>query len=303
MMNRTLSIVSCFLIVLLAACGGSNNGTDVVLDDSTSVMDTPRDDSTTEVRIKRTQLIFHTIPSPLETANMFLKAGMTYDPALLNPIDNVSNYSTSAQQALNLGVYGADLSCASIFDQTQESMFYLNCSKKLADKLGVSSAFDEKTMERFERNINNRDSLMNLINDSYWKTDAYFQEGERENMSALIISGGWIEGLYLGTQMMESQGINDNIASKIAEQKYSYENLLDLLHTFNNDLDIDAVKSDLLKLEDIFERIKVIEGKTDIIENEDGSTTIGGGATLSYTNDDIKEIATVVKELRTKITG
>ena len=301
-MNYLNKVLVLLLAMVIIACGDDQTPDSNVVDiDSTEMADTPKNDSTTKARIKRTQLIFHTIPSPLETSNMFLKAGMNYDPALLNPVENVSNYSTSTSQALNLGVYGADLSCASIFDQTQESMFYLNCSKKLADKLGVSSAFDERTMERFERNINNRDSLMNLINDSYWRTDAYFQEGERENMSALIIAGGWIEGLYLGTQMMETQGINDNIARKIAEQKYSYENLLDLLETFSDDPEVVKIKEGLLKLKPVFDSIKVVEGSTSVTKNEDGSTTIGGGATLKYTNEDIKKISAITKELRTKI--
>lgn len=284
----------------MTSCG-SNNGDDIDTNDTTDVVQA--NDSTLNVRINRTQLIFHSIPSPLETANMFLVGGMDYDPELLNPIDNLSKYSTSYKEALNLGVYGADLSYASIFDQTQECMFYLNASKKLSDALGVSEAFDEATMERFETNINNRDSMMVMINECYWRTDAYFKEGERENMSALIITGGWIEGLYMGTQMMQRQGYNENVAGKIAEQKYSYDNLLGLLDTFEGDEEVKVVKDLVLKLHPLFEKIEVVDGSTSVTQNDDGSSTIGGGATLKYAKEDIEAITSTIAEVRNEITS
>ena len=43
--------------------------------------------------------------------------------------------------------FGADLSYASVFNHTQESMFYTSCAKKLADRLGVLSAFNDSTLE------------------------------------------------------------------------------------------------------------------------------------------------------------
>ena len=101
----------------------------------------------------KAQNIFYSIPSPIELAQLIQKAGAKYNKDLLNPIKNVSKYMSNTSKALNLGVYGADLSYTSVFDDnTQESIFYLAATRKLAESLGVGNAFDEKTVDRIQAN-------------------------------------------------------------------------------------------------------------------------------------------------------
>ena len=78
----------------------------------------------------------------LEAAEIFKTEGIIYDKNYLNAVENVNNYITNTQKALNFGVYGVDLSYATIFDQTQACMLYINCSKKLAEELGLTNVFD-----------------------------------------------------------------------------------------------------------------------------------------------------------------
>ena len=183
----------------LFSCG-SDTGQETLANDQQT---TESGDENSRERAAKAKKVFYTVPSPYETALIFERSGVGYNIGVLNPIDNVNNYSTNVKQALNFGVYGADLSYANIFDQSQQCMFYMNCAKKLADGLGITSAFDAETMERIEANMNNRDSLMNIINDAYWVADGYLKENEQDFLSALIISGGWIEGLYLGTVTLD----------------------------------------------------------------------------------------------------
>ena len=91
-----------------------------------------------------------------------------------------------------------------IFNQNQESILYLSCTKKLADKLGLSKAFNDEVIERMEMNVDNRDSLLTIISDTYYNLDSYLKENDRDHISAMIIAAGWIEGLYLGTQIANS---------------------------------------------------------------------------------------------------
>jgi len=58
-------------------------------------------------------------------------AGATYNEKLLNPLSNLSNYTTSKSMALNLGIYTTDLSFASLFDQTQTAINYMQAAKKI----------------------------------------------------------------------------------------------------------------------------------------------------------------------------
>jgi len=278
---------------LLFACGGDENTEAVVDENNVEVTD----EQIIE-RAEKAQKVFQTIPSPYETAMLFEESGIGYNAEILNPVENVSKYTTSLQQALNLGVYGADLSYANIHDQSQESMFYMNCSKKMADALGVAGAFTPEAIERIEENMNNRDSMMAIVSDAFWTCDGYLKENGQDNLSALIIAGGWIEGLYIGTRGLQTDNPNKDLMQRIAEQKYSLDNLLDLVGSYDND-EINSIKASLERLKTSFNKIEVTENEATV---EEGDTpTIGGGSTLNYTPETINEIATTIETIRNEI--
>ena len=249
--------------------------------------------------LQKLNLFFQTLPSPFETATLFQEAGAGYDAGTTNPVENVNNYSTNTQKALNLGVYGADLSYANIFDQSQESMFYMNCSKKLSDGLGITAAFDAETMERIEENMNNRDSLMIIINDAFWITDAHLKENGQNHLSALIITGGWIEGLYLGTAALNKDAPDDKLMQRIADQKYSLNNLVELLGSYDN-AEVDDVAQKIRTLQMVYDKIEESDEEA-TISNDGGVATIGGGSTLTYEAQTILEITDVIQKIRNEI--
>ena len=278
---------------LLVACGGE---TEQPVEDK--VVETI-DSTVTPERAEKAQLVFQTVPSPFETASIFQNAGATYNADITNPVENVNKYSTNVQKALNLGVYGADLSYANIFDQSQESMFYMNCSKKMADGLGVTTAFNAETLERIEENMNNRDSLMTIINDAFWISDAYLKENGQDNLSALIISGGWIEGLYLGTKSLNKETPDEELMKRIADQKYSINSLMELLATYK-DVDVNNLSQKLAALKAVYDKIEEDE-KEATVTNDDDMPTLGGGSTLKYESATIFEIATETEKIRNEI--
>lgn len=280
------------LLLVLFSCGGESTEQD-------DNLATNNNSDLTDERIDKAKKVFYTIPSPYETALIFESSGVSYNIGLLNPIDNVSNYSTSDKQALNFGVYGADLSYANIFDQSQQCMFYMNCAKKLADQLGVTAAFDAETIERIERNLNNRDSLMNIINDSYFIADSHLKENQQDYLSALIIAGGWIEGLYIGSSTLRKGKPNEAIMKAIADQKYAMESLVDLMDLYNNE-EVTILKTKLMIIKASFDKITETSTETSV-NNEKSVAVIGGGTSLTYTPEIILEIAQNVKTLRNEI--
>lgn len=278
--------------VALAACGGSSTDTDDVIVNNT-------DTSSLNQRIEKTQKVFYTIPSPYETALIFESSGVTYNSGILNPVDNVKKYTTKDKQALNFGVYGADLSYSNIFDQSQQSMFYMNCAKKMADELGITSAFDAETIERIERNINNKDSLMSIINDSYWIADSHLKENQQEYLSALSIAGGWIEGMYLGSAGLKKEKPSEAIMNTIANQKYAIENLISLLELYNQN-ETKQLREKLIPIKSGFDKIVETSSPSSVNSNEK-IAVIEGGSTLQYTPEIIFEITQNIKKLRDEI--
>ena len=236
--------------------------------------ETPILSELTPERVEKVQEVFATIPSPMETADLFYRSEMEYIPGATNPAENVNNYVTNGKKALNLGVYGADLSYANVFDQSQESMIYINCSKKMSDGLDVSSAFDIATIERIERSVNNRDSLMVIIDDAFKIIEAHLNETGQDHLSALIMTGGWIEGLYLGTRTLDKENPDVELMNRIVAQKTSLTSLMDLLITYDNTAVI-AVENKMKPLQAAYDKVdEKADNKAAVLEIEAAVTQI-----------------------------
>ncbi|MFW6202716.1 MAG: hypothetical protein ACOC30_00295, partial [Marinilabilia sp.] len=128
---------------------------------------------------QKSKMIFYSLPSPLETAMLIKRTGAGFDPDILNPLENRSRYNTNFKMALNLGIYSADMSYASLFDQTQITIEYMGNARELADELGIMEAVDEETIQELEENMNNREVVMNIISETFMNSNAYLSENNR----------------------------------------------------------------------------------------------------------------------------
>ncbi len=245
--------------------------------------------------------VFYSIPSPIEISSLLKKAGATYDKKYLNSANNVSRYTSTPSMALNLGVYGADLSFTSIFDQSQESMSYLNGCSKLSQGLGIASAFNETILKRIEKNLSNKDSLLDIVADAYWTSDATLKENQQENVASLIIAGGWIEGLYIATQIASSTN-NKAIMQRIGEQKLSLNNLIGLLDAYKNDDAVKTTSEQLVDLKTVFDPIEMTNSRAAATTDEaTGVTTISNESTVDLSVEQLKAISEKIQVIRNSI--
>ena len=288
-----IGIVACLIAVLFACNSESEQNIESEPEEEEVVIK--------EIKVKKTGKVFYTIPSPLEMTLLIKKAGASFDKDIVNPAANSSKYVTNTSMALNLGVYGADLSYASIFDQTQETLRYFAVAKKLADGIGISSAFGKSTLSRIESNINNRDSLMSIISDSYWETDAYLKENKRSSTSALVITGGWVEGLYIATKLAVSTSNNKEIVSRIGEQKLSLNNLIAMLNSYDDE-NIAEILNDLNELRGIYEKVELTYYREEpSINVETKVTTIHTTSKISISETELSNISDKIASIRHNI--
>lgn len=296
--NSLIRLLPVAAVMLLYSCDSTHSPDSAIVESSvtTGFLD--------EVSIKnaqKVQEIFYSVPSPMEMASILKKSGATYDISLLNDVKRVSEYTTASSRALNLGIYGADLSYASIFNQNQEAIIYLSCSKKLADNLGVTKAFDDSTIERMEANVENRDSLLNIISETYYMLDAYLKENGRDHISAMVIAAGWVEGLYLATTIA-SKDVNPDplLLRRIAEQKLSLNNLEDLVKAYNKGNQLNEILDDLKRIRTAYDKVQMKKEKSTVGVSADGSTVIGGATQTEMSKETLEEITKVVNEIRTR---
>ncbi len=189
-------------LLLLTACGPSAG------EDDTNVADSTLQDTASLNQRLNTQIVFFNIPSPVETSQLLRDAGADYDAAMTNDPTIFKTYASEEARAVNLGIYGADLSFAGVFENTQESMTFLKCVNSLSKDLGIVEAFDEKTADRIERNRENRDSVLEIVSNSFWEADSYLKENARQGTSSLIVAGGWVEGMYIASRVYEKSKEN-----------------------------------------------------------------------------------------------
>ena len=243
------------------------------------------------------------IPSPIQTAMLIEKSGAQYDKKFLNDAKKASTYATNFQKALNLGVYGADVGYVTMYDQSQDALKYLGVINKLSDELGVTSAFDENTIKRFEANFGQRDSMLNLVSMSYRSADAFLKDNDRLNVGALIIAGGWLETVYFTTQLAVKSG-NKEIINRVGEQKYTLNNIVKMLTPYYDQTEYDALVDELIEMAYDLDAIDIKytydEPTVDVASK---TTTINSKTEVVITKEHLKAIADRVEKLRNKIVG
>jgi hypothetical protein len=297
--QRTLQVLSLGMIfTMLAGCssqGGTKKTDEVTVDQSEIDTKAVKD-------LGQVKNIFYSLPSPLETAMLIKTAGAKYNEELLNPIRNVDNYNTSKSMALNLGIYTTDLSFASLFDQTQTAIKYMGNAKKLADKMGILDAIDNNTIARLEENVNNRDVIMDIISETFMSSSAYLNEANRKSQAAIVLVGGWVEGLYIATQLVGNAPIKDNkLVQRIVDQKYSLDIVMHLLDSdeVKDNADVTSVKNEMVDLKKIFDKITITTSKIEPVYDKDTKvTTLKSKSVIEITPDTFKELTNKVKATR-----
>ena len=292
-MTGALTALSLGTMVLFS-CGAGNETADQPAVEANM-------DSLQMARMEELQKIFFSIPAPMEMASLIKGMGYSYDGSMLNPIEGATRYTGEVSQAVNLGIYGADLSYASMFEQKQESMNYLAAAQRLAREMGVDGALNDEIIERLQSNQDSRDSLLKIVSEAYSDLNGYLKENNRIEVSALVVAGGWLEALYLSTRYAEND--NPELQKRIAEQKYSLTNLINYFQEFGEHEKLAGMKADLLVLQALFDKVSIEAGTTELKKESDGMVVIGNQSKVNMTPETLKEIATKVAEIRSKYTA
>ena len=171
------------------------------------------------------------ISSPVEIASILQKMKVPFSTGYLASSIDDSRLSTSFGKALKLGILGADLGYLNMYEKTGTAIDVLSSIKKLADGINVGQFFDFETLKRLSLNRSNLDSLLFLSQNSYNLIDKYLRDKGRGQLSALMITGVWIEGQYLATQVLK-QHPDTLLRNKVGEQKVILNDLIMLISPY-----------------------------------------------------------------------
>ncbi len=291
MLNKNV-LAAVIAVVFLTSCGDpkKEDGKDELVETKDTVLNT----------VVNVGGELFSVPSPIQTALLIQKSGITYDKSILHASNKVNTFTTDYSKSLNLGIYGADLGYVSLYNQTQDALGYLASVKQLAYKLGISAAFDASTMERIKNNVTNKDSMMVLVGIAYRGSDAYLKNNQRSNVSSLILTGGWIESMHFSVTAYKSKP-TEGVRFRIAEQKQALSSLLKILGS-STEPEVVALTAQLSELSKIYDGIQFkynfVEPVTDTTKR---LTYINSTTEVIVSDEQIALITDKIKEIRNKI--
>ncbi len=254
-------------------------------------------------KINTAKKIFYSLPSPLETAMLIKTANASYDASLMNPVSNADDYNTNMELALNLGIYSTDLSYASFFNQSQATLNYIEAAKKMADGLEILDAIDEQTIERLEENLNNRDVIIDIISETLLNSTSFLEDRGLQATSAIILVGGWVEGLYIATNLVpEGVDLNTNpLVERIVDQKLSMDIVINLLENNKESIEVQTLLNDVKEIKKIYDKVEIEQSETTAVEDpKTNVTTLKSESSYDISKEIFEELAAKVKELRTR---
>lgn len=245
------------------------------------------------------------VPSPIQLAGVIQKVQLPYNKELLNSVNKYQNYTTTFKQALNLGIYGANLGYINVFEQLPDAAAYFGAIRALSKELGIMNTFNEETMKRIERNNGNKDSLLYIASIMYRESDQYLMDAERNEVGALILAGGWVESLYLLTHIQLAKDMKPEIKDLIGQQKSALNNLIDILRPHYGKIsnEYDSFLENLSELAAIFDDINVKYTFKSVKTDEANRITIVDSQTETVIDlQHIETISRKIEHLRNSIT-
>lgn len=288
--------------ILLTACPGGD--TDPNTDPEIQIEDTTKLE-TSEVNPLNVVPVggaMFSVPSPIQLGSIIQKSGAPYNEDILNNPKSYEGYVDLVSQSLNLGVYGADLGYCALYDKQQESIGYIRSAQKLSDILGISDAFDIKTIQSVERNLDNKDSLLYIISNSYRKADDYLQTSDLKHIGALIIVGGWIESVHFAG-ILGKENKSEEVVDMIGMQKHTINTMLDkMLERHFNEPGVEEVYNDLDDIRTSFNKVNIKYEYIAPETNKDKkTTTLKSKAIVEMSDEVFNEIVEKINTIRTKI--
>lgn len=249
---------------------------------------------------KDEEIVFYNLFSPVELTYLVSKKEAFYNSALLNPLNNITKYNSSAKVAVNLGVYGADISYLWMFNQQQQALSYKAAIQRLTDQIEIPTDFVNLSYDNAEANSQNFDSLVHIAKVTYWKTDAHLKETGREHSASLVLLGGWIETLYIATHMYDEP--SSRLLGKIAIQKFSLNSLISLLQLSQENIEVSEYLLLLKKLKRKFDELDVkFPPESLVIDTSLKHIKLNDHESLSLESKDFADIKRVTRQIRNHI--
>ena len=246
--------------------------------------------------------IYYGILTPVQISTIFNRLGIPYNNEVLNPITNKDLYLSSSKASINTGIYGVDFGYLKLFGLGQQMIDYMVTIREMSNKLGIPDSYLTEPIKKVQNDTSEPDTILFLMNDAYTKMETHLREGGRESTAGLMVMGGWIEAMYIATQLVYNPEKPDaEVIQKIAEQKYTLTTLLSFLKNYYDDPVVVYYSKKLKYLKNYFDSFDIYFKKGDLEIDTAKQVFRSTGSKMTVSVETLNKIKDYVAKLRTEM--
>jgi hypothetical protein len=172
------------------------------------------------------------LPTSAEVIARLTELEVGYTVGLTNPTENVKKYFQSPSKAINLGVYGADLSYVTLYNMNQEVLNYLEVIQQLAAELNMSQVYDRTFYDSIKINFDKRNKLVDLLTGKFNDTYNFLRRNDQQALALLVVGGAWVEGMYITTHVSEASYNAATFSKVLLDQKESFNTYIEITQPY-----------------------------------------------------------------------
>lgn len=246
--------------------------------------------------------IFYGTLTPVEICAIFDRLGVPYSNTAMNPTSHSDMYLSSSKASMNAGIYGVDFGYLKLFGIGQEMVDYALTIRDMSQKLGIPDEYLNSAMKMLQGDIPDADTILNFMNDAYQGMESHLRESGRESTAGLMVMGGWIEAMYIATQLVyDPLNPDPEVVQKIAEQKYTLNSLLSFIKNYYDDPVVVYYSKKLKYLNNYFDSFDIYFRKGDLEIDTLKKVFRASGSEMNVTVETLNNIRDYVAKLRTEI--
>jgi hypothetical protein len=297
-----MKFLASFLVVLILIVASSCKKHLKEKETFDAVFSTYKTDSAGAVLPVKKNEIFYGILTPVEICSVFNRLGVPYSKNILNPASNKDLYLSISKASITTGIYGVDLGYLKLFGVGQEMINYMITIREMSNELGIPDHFLTEPIKRMQSDMAEPDTIMSLMNDAFNKMENHLRTGGRESTAGLMVLGGWVEAMYLSTQLVyDPLNPDPEVVQKIAEQKYTLTTLLSFLKNYYDDPVVVYYTKKLKYLKHYFDTFDIYFKKGDLEIDRTKQVLRSSGSEMTVTVETLNKIRDYVAKLRTEM--
>jgi len=246
--------------------------------------------------------IFYGLLTPVEICTIFNRLGVPYNNATLNPLSNRDLYLSSSKASINTGIYGVDFGYLKMFGIGQEMINYMITIRDMSNKLGIPDSYLTEPIKRIQSDMSEPDTILFLMNGAFTRMEDHLRTGGRESSAGLMVMGGWVEAMFIATQLTyNSSNPDPEVVQKIAEQKYTLTTLLSFMKNYYDDPVVVYYTKKLKFLKNYFDSFDIYFKKGDLEIDNAKQILRSSGSEMTVTVETLNKIRDYVAKLRTEM--